>query len=628
MVEEFPLTLIQAKFLNFVYEDELKKIEQEYHPCKFSIFLPEKNGISQNELTINKLSDMIKPSDIIQRFRCFLYVPQLNKLVFETKQKAEEAMKHKTGSIMKQKFTLSHAKSLPRLVFKIQEKNMQICIRIFNHIFENFCEKTENIKIDKSLGKSYAFYLCKRYNQERVKCEKKFQVFWIVELLQNNSLNITFGYYKEDQYISLKKHLKRAIITEGIKTENWRPNSNVFEKLKNKETLARFENDFQISAFLHLNSQDIDLTGEIESIENFKKEFCDTSITIQLDGYLRIMMHETYKSKINEFCSQLNVTWQTKPQNPKLLKFIGGSKVLEKMKRRIEKLIENIKKQVGNIEITCERHEVPIIMKIKKEIQKDFSIIIKNQTTKKITLQYRHKLHSGKMIEVSLGDIVEQIGVDAIVNSSNERIEHSGGVAGSIQRYDGQSYIKACKNYLKENGKLKIGSAFTYRFQDPSDFKFIITTSGPLEQDEWKLRKTILSVLDQAESNKINSICMPFISTGIYSFDFETAVKIHKEEIEQFLENKAKHLMVVRFVHNKQSKCEKICEMFKKSFGETNVSLNLTVETLGVTRPDPESEYIWQWQEGIIFNTFFVFQYLTLLKMMESGFNMKIFIFL
>ena len=147
---------------------------------------------------------------------------------------------------------------------------------------------------------------------------------------------------------------------------------------------------------------------------------------------------------------------------------------------------------------------------------------------------------------------------------------------------------------------MKIGSAFTFFFdqEDASDFKSIITASGPLEQDEQKLRETIQSVLYQAEINKFKSICFPIISTGVYSFDFESACKIFGEEIKDFLENRAKHLMVVRLVNNRQQNCEKICQLFKKSIGETNLSLTLTIETLGITRPDPESEFHWFWEEG------------------------------
>ena len=113
------------------------------------------------------------------------------------------------------------------------------------------------------------------------------------------------------------------------------------------------------------------------------------------------------------------------------------------------------------------------------------------------------------------------------------------------------------------------------------------------------MRETIQSVLYQSEINNFKSICFPIISTGFNSFDFEIAYKIFGEEIKDFLENIAIHLMVVWLVNISQQNWEKICQLFKKSIGETNLSLKLTIETLGIIRPDLESEFHWFCEEGI-----------------------------
>lgn len=48
--------------------------------------------------------------------------------------------------------------------------------------------------------------------------------------------------------------------------------------------------------------------------------------------------------------------------------------------------------------------------------------MIQNNTIKKVNLQYRNKSENGKIIEVSKGNIIEQYGVDAIVNSPKENL--------------------------------------------------------------------------------------------------------------------------------------------------------------------------------------------------------------
>ena len=93
-----------------------------------------------------------------------------------------------------------------------------------------------------------------------------------------------------------------------------------------------------------------------------------------------------------EICSKNKVTWQTNPLKLKILNFIGNGKSPE----TVGKLIEEIKQMVLYHEITFERYQVPLVLKEKKNLQKEFPIIIKNETTKKINLEYRNKLYSGQ----------------------------------------------------------------------------------------------------------------------------------------------------------------------------------------------------------------------------------------
>ena len=329
-----------AYFFNFVYEDELKKLEHEFNPFIYSVFLPSKNnGFSQNELILE--IDSISACDIIGHFDCFHYNQQLKKLIFRTKEEADKHLKRRNGTIMGEKYTLKQAKAYPRLIFRVSENNLKNCQLVFNHILDNFKEETMEIKIPEgniALGN----YLEMRYNQEKLKCEKNFRVFMKIDLMKN-ILRLTFATFDPENANKLKQHLGNVIVSEGIVTEKWKPIQDVFEKFDKKEFLQKVEGDFQVSIHLLQNTKEINVTGEKESIENFKKEYSDWSITIHLDSYLRKMMHNNKKQKIMEICSKNNVTWQTKPLNLKILKFIGNGKSLETVGKLIDELIEEIK---------------------------------------------------------------------------------------------------------------------------------------------------------------------------------------------------------------------------------------------------------------------------------------------
>ena len=90
-------------------------------------------------------------------------------------------------------------------------------------------------------------------------------------------------------------------------------------------------------------------------------------------------MHNNKKQKILEICSKNKVTWQTNPLKLKILNFIGNGKSPE----TVGKLIEEIKQMVLYHEITFERYQVPLVLKEKKNLQKEFPIIIKMRKPKK-----------------------------------------------------------------------------------------------------------------------------------------------------------------------------------------------------------------------------------------------------
>ena len=126
--------------------------------------------------------------------------------------------------------------------------------------------------------------------------------------------------------------------------------------------------------------------------------------------------------------------------------------------------------------------------------------------------------------------------VEVIVNPANYNLTHGGGVAGLISHSGGPQ----SQRESNEKSPVETGQAIHTGAGD-LPFKYIIHTVGPV----WKggagnedalLRSAVLSALQLADELKIKSISLPSISTGIFGYPLEPAVKNIIETIFQFLE--------------------------------------------------------------------------------------------
>ncbi|MDD2268697.1 MAG: macro domain-containing protein [Eubacteriales bacterium] len=132
---------------------------------------------------------------------------------------------------------------------------------------------------------------------------------------------------------------------------------------------------------------------------------------------------------------------------------------------------------------------------------------------------------------------ITKMNVDAIVNAANTDLQRGGGVCGAIFKAAGAAQLQAACDKL---APIKTGeSVITPGFHLPA--KFIIHAAGPVygqwskEQNEQLLRDAYTNSLKRAVENKCKSIAFPLISSGIYGYPKDEALKVATSVIKNFL---------------------------------------------------------------------------------------------
>ena len=131
---------------------------------------------------------------------------------------------------------------------------------------------------------------------------------------------------------------------------------------------------------------------------------------------------------------------------------------------------------------------------------------------------------------------ITKMKVDAIVNAANESLLGGGGVDGCIHRAAGPELLAECKTlHGCETGSAKI----TKGYRLPC--KYVIHAVGPRWRDgEHGERDTTHLLLSDfaccwRRENKCETVAFPLISSGIYGYPKDQALRIAIDTISEFL---------------------------------------------------------------------------------------------
>ncbi|MGF6907540.1 O-acetyl-ADP-ribose deacetylase [Fusobacterium sp. PH5-44] len=153
-------------------------------------------------------------------------------------------------------------------------------------------------------------------------------------------------------------------------------------------------------------------------------------------------------------------------------------------------------------------------------------------------------------LKILQGDITK-ISVDIIVNAANSSLLGGGGVDGAIHRAGGPNILEECRAIRSKQGGCPIGEAVITTAGN-LDARYVIHTVGPVWNGGTKNEKELLTncyrnSLQLAVDNNCKSIAFPLISSGVYRYPKEEALKVATNTINDFISKKPMEVLLVLF---------------------------------------------------------------------------------
>jgi len=188
------------------------------------------------------------------------------------------------------------------------------------------------------------------------------------------------------------------------------------------------------------------------------------------------------------------------------------------------------------------------------------------------TILVERILSKGQSLQIVQGDITTEE-VDAIVNASNEYLQHGGGVAWAIVKRGGDVIQHESDKWVKQHGPVShTHPAWTSGGSLPA--KYVIHAVGPVWGDgdeDKKLSDAVMGSLQVADELKCSSISMPAISTGIFGFPKDRAAQIILSSIDQyFVKTQESGIRQIRIVLFDVSSLQVFVKVWQKYISKNN----------------------------------------------------------
>lgn len=153
---------------------------------------------------------------------------------------------------------------------------------------------------------------------------------------------------------------------------------------------------------------------------------------------------------------------------------------------------------------------------------------------------------SGITVELKRGDIANQDDIEAVVNAANAQLRTGGGVAGAIHRGAGPKL----EEETRPLAPIKPGEAvITGGHNLPNEY--VIHCLGPVygrdKPEDELLTNCYINALDLAETNGIERIAFPSISTGAFGYPMSEAAQVAFETIKKKTQELSS-VKLIRFV--------------------------------------------------------------------------------